>query len=288
LRVGVTAAKTLAYAVGAEVFAVNTLHVIARQAPAGLPRLCAVLDAQRQQLFAADFRREGDRLVEAAETRIEDIAKWLAGLSPGTAVTGPGLATLRDKLPTGTIVVDAACWTPRAATVALAAYLEHRSGRRHDLWTLNPVYYRTAEEKRLRGGCHDRRVPKGSSVTVPRRVVAVRAELVHAGRTVLVEAGAGLGSGISDREYLQQGAQLVSGPEEIFARAELVIKVKEPQPAEWLLIRSGQVWFTYFHFAASRELTEAMLASGASCVAYETLRDERAAAIDADERWPAG
>ena len=100
-------------------------------------------------------------------------------------------------------------------------------------------------------------------------------ELVHAGHTVLVEAGAGLGSGISDHEYLQQGAQLVSGPDEIFARADLVIKVKEPQPTEWPLIRPGQVLFTYFHFAASRELTEAMLASGASCVAYETLRDER-------------
>ena len=100
-------------------------------------------------------------------------------------------------------------------------------------------------------------------------------ELVHAGHTVLVEAGAGLGSGIPDQDYLQQGAQVVAGPEEIFARADLVIKVKEPQPAEWPLIRPGQVLFTYFHFAASRELTEAMLASGASCVAYETLRDER-------------
>lgn len=151
LRVGVTAAKTLAYAVGAEVFAVNTLHVIARQAPAELPRISAVLDAQRQQLFVADFRREGDRLVEAAETRIDDIAKWLAGLSPGTAVTGPGLATLRDRLPAGIAVVDPACWTPRAATVGRAAYLEHQSGNRHDLWTLNPVYYRSsaAEEKRL-------------------------------------------------------------------------------------------------------------------------------------------
>lgn len=100
-------------------------------------------------------------------------------------------------------------------------------------------------------------------------------ELVQVGHTVLVEAGAGLGSGISDHDYLQQGARLVAGPEEVFARADLVIKIKEPQPAEWLLIRPGQVLFTYFHFAASRELTEAMLASGASCVAYETLRDER-------------
>jgi alanine dehydrogenase len=58
--------------------------------------------------------------------------------------------------------------------------------------------------------------------------------------------------------------------------AELIVKVKEPQPAEWPLIRPGQTLFTYFHFAADRELTEAMLASGATCVAYETLRDARA------------
>jgi len=151
LRVGVTAAKTLAYAVGAEVFAVNTLQVIARQSPAELQCVCAVLDAQRQQVFVAHFRREGDRFVETTETRIEDNAQWLAGLSPGTAVTGPGLVTLRGKLPAGIVVVDAACWTPRAATVGLAAHLEHQSGNRHDLWTLNPVYYRSsaAEEKKM-------------------------------------------------------------------------------------------------------------------------------------------
>lgn len=99
-------------------------------------------------------------------------------------------------------------------------------------------------------------------------------ELVRAGQTVVVEAGAGIGSGISDDEYRQQGAQLVAGPDEVYASADLVIKVKEPQAVEWPRIRTGQVIFTYFHFAASRELTAAMMASGASCVAYETLRDE--------------
>jgi alanine dehydrogenase len=79
---------------------------------------------------------------------------------------------------------------------------------------------------------------------------------------------------LADHEYLRAGAELVSGPEEIFARAEMVIKVKEPQPPELPLIREGQVFFAYFHFAASRELTEAMMASGATSVAYETLRDE--------------
>ncbi len=99
-------------------------------------------------------------------------------------------------------------------------------------------------------------------------------ELVRAGHIVVVEAGAGVGSGISDDEYQQQGAQLVAGPDDVYARADMVIKVKEPQAVEWPRIRPGQVIFTYFHFAASRELTAAMVASGASCVAYETLRDE--------------
>jgi alanine dehydrogenase len=99
-------------------------------------------------------------------------------------------------------------------------------------------------------------------------------ELARRGHQVLIERGAGLGSGIFDHEYQGQGAELVDEAGEIFGRADLVVKVKEPQPSEWPLIRPQQVIFTYFHFAASRELTEAMLATGATCVAYETLPDE--------------
>lgn len=100
-------------------------------------------------------------------------------------------------------------------------------------------------------------------------------EMVRAGHQVLVEAGAGLGSGLPDHEYLQQGAELISDAAEIFSRADLVVKVKEPQPSEWPMIRDGQLLFTYFHFAADRELTEAMVNSGATCLAYETLRDAK-------------
>ena len=100
-------------------------------------------------------------------------------------------------------------------------------------------------------------------------------ELVRAGHQVLVESGAGLGSGIADHEYLEQGAQLLADPAEIFARSELILKVKEPLPVEWPLLRPGQMVFTYFHFAASRPLTDAVLASGATALAYETLRDEQ-------------
>ena len=100
-------------------------------------------------------------------------------------------------------------------------------------------------------------------------------ELCRRGHRVLVEAGAGLGSGLADHEYLRQGAEMVSGSDEIFAQADLVVKVKEPQESEWPLIREDQTLFTYFHFAADEPLTNAMLSSGATCVAYETLRDKR-------------
>jgi alanine dehydrogenase len=100
-------------------------------------------------------------------------------------------------------------------------------------------------------------------------------ELSRAGHTVLVERGAGLGSGLLDHEYAGSGAKLVDTPEEVFARADLVVKVKEPLPSEWPLLRPGQVVFTYFHFAADQELTEAVLASGSTAVAYETLRDDQ-------------
>ncbi len=98
-------------------------------------------------------------------------------------------------------------------------------------------------------------------------------ELVRAGHQVLVEVGAGLGSGLPDHDYLEQGAEMVATAREIYDRADLIVKVKEPQPAEWPMIRTGQLLFTYFHFAASHELTQAMVDSGATCIAYETLED---------------
>jgi len=98
--------------------------------------------------------------------------------------------------------------------------------------------------------------------------------LVQRGHQVLVQAGAGLGSGIADHDYLRAGAKIAAAAADIFGPADLVVKVKEPQAEEVPLIRHGQTIFTYFHFAASRSLTEAMIESGAICVAYETLRDE--------------
>jgi len=102
-------------------------------------------------------------------------------------------------------------------------------------------------------------------------VPAGAAALVADGHSVWVESGAGLGSGFSDELYLKAGAQIVPDADLTWEKADLVVKVKEPIKAEWSRIRSGQTVFTYFHFAADRELTEAHLASGAICIAYETV-----------------
>jgi alanine dehydrogenase len=102
-------------------------------------------------------------------------------------------------------------------------------------------------------------------------VPAMVLDLVAAGHTVLVQSGAGLGAGVSDEAYTKVGAKMVGSAAEVYAKADMIVKVKEPLPAEYSLIKKGQVLFTYFHFAAARELTDAMMKSGAHCFAYETL-----------------
>jgi alanine dehydrogenase len=96
--------------------------------------------------------------------------------------------------------------------------------------------------------------------------------LVGHGHTVLVQKNAGVGTGYPDEDYLKAGAQIVESAEEIFRRADMIIKVKEPLPAEWPLLRRGQILFTYLHLAASKPLTEALLNSGVTGVAYETIQ----------------
>ncbi|MBN2527577.1 MAG: alanine dehydrogenase [Deltaproteobacteria bacterium] len=99
--------------------------------------------------------------------------------------------------------------------------------------------------------------------------------LVQDGHTVLIEKNAGLGSGYPDEDYLREGARVIDSPKDIFGEADLVVKVKEPQPVEIPLLQDGQILFTYFHFASSQTLTEACLNAGISAVAYETLEDAR-------------
>lgn len=103
-------------------------------------------------------------------------------------------------------------------------------------------------------------------------LVPVGAEILTQKRhQIIVEKDAGQNSGFSDEEYSSSGAQTGLSAEEVFARADMILKVKEPLESEWELIRKDQIVFTYFHFAASRELTEAILLSGATAVAYETI-----------------
>jgi alanine dehydrogenase len=96
-------------------------------------------------------------------------------------------------------------------------------------------------------------------------------ELVTRGHRVLIEQGAGVGSALSDADYQSAGAELVSTAEEVFARAELLVKVKEPQPHEIARLQPDQILFTYLHLAPDRPQTEGLLASGAVCIAYETV-----------------
>ncbi|MDX1595159.1 MAG: alanine dehydrogenase, partial [Gammaproteobacteria bacterium] len=99
-------------------------------------------------------------------------------------------------------------------------------------------------------------------------------ELARHGHEVVVESGAGNGIGCADEDYFAAGAKVVDGPEEVFGRAEMVVKVKEPQPPEVALLREGQLLFTYLHLAPARELTEGLLASGCTAIAYETITDD--------------
>lgn len=150
LRVGVTMAKTLAYALRCEVLGVDTLEAIAAQAPADVDEVQAVIDAQRQQLFAGCFRSTADGGWQVARPNtILDNAGWLAALRPGDCVSGPGLRRLATQLPAGVTALPDDLWTPRAETVGRLASSEHQAGRRDDLWKLAPIYYRksAAEEK---------------------------------------------------------------------------------------------------------------------------------------------
>ncbi len=100
-------------------------------------------------------------------------------------------------------------------------------------------------------------------------------ELAHHGHEVIVEAGVGAGIGFDDREYRSAGARIATAAAEVFAAAELIVKVKEPQPQEVALLHRGQILFTYLHLAADKELTQSLIRSGAIAIGYETVTDAR-------------
>jgi alanine dehydrogenase len=100
-------------------------------------------------------------------------------------------------------------------------------------------------------------------------------QFVTAGHQVIVESNAGLGSAITDQDYINAGAQIVATADEVWQKADLIIKVKEPIAAEYPRMRKGQILFTYLHLAASRECTDALIASGTTAIAYETVEVNR-------------
>jgi alanine dehydrogenase len=101
------------------------------------------------------------------------------------------------------------------------------------------------------------------------------AEAVLRGHSVVIEKGAGLGAGFADSDYETAGATMLDTAAEIFATADMIVKVKEPQAAERKMLREGQLLFTYLHLAPDPEQTKDLLASGATCIAYETVTDDR-------------
>ncbi len=156
LRVGVMTAKTLAFAWGCQLLGIDTLEVIARQAVSFLPadgagRIHALLDAQREQLFAAVWEQNGADWQEVTPPRIVDRTPWLASLQVGEVVTGPGLKPLLALLPATVVRAPETVWEPTAAMVGQLA-LERAAAGKFDSWqTLAPRYFRlsAAEEKRL-------------------------------------------------------------------------------------------------------------------------------------------
>lgn len=98
--------------------------------------------------------------------------------------------------------------------------------------------------------------------------------LVQMGHEVFIETNAGLGSGFSDQQYQQAGATILGTSKDLYQSVDMIVKVKEPLAQEYSLIKSNQIVFTYFHFAASEELTKAMMNTGAICIAYETVEQD--------------
>jgi alanine dehydrogenase len=98
---------------------------------------------------------------------------------------------------------------------------------------------------------------------------------VHHGHQVLVETGAGLGANFDDADYLAAGAEIAPDASAVFAGADMIVKVKEPQAREFGLLRDGQILFTYLHLAAARDVADALTTSGAVGIAYETVTDKQ-------------
>jgi tRNA threonylcarbamoyladenosine biosynthesis protein TsaB len=155
LRVGVATGKTFAYAVGAKVLGLNTLEVIAAQAPRDLAgdMLAAALDAHRGEVFAALFRRKDDGSLDwLSQTAVVNRDEWLASLPAPCQVTGPILEQLADRVPAGRACVPSDFWYPTAATVGALTATKYAAGGGEDPIGLVPLYVRRSAAEEKAGG----------------------------------------------------------------------------------------------------------------------------------------
>jgi tRNA threonylcarbamoyladenosine biosynthesis protein TsaB len=149
LRIGITAAKAFAYATGCQLVALNTLEVVAIQAARKGQPIWAVLDAQRQELFVAQYELHATDLQCLSPTRLVAARQWLAELPVGTTVTGSGLRRWTTAIPDGVQMTPPSRWEPQAHSLGRLAVRRAALGQTVDLWKLVPRYYRpsAAEEK---------------------------------------------------------------------------------------------------------------------------------------------
>lgn len=149
LRVGIMSARTFAYATGCALIAVDTFAAIARQAPADLPRVDVLADAQQDKIYVQSFLYQEEGWRPLTELAIRPFADWLADRAADVAVTGPGLRKWAARLPADVPMLDAGVWEPRPASVLQIGLARYRAGERADVWTLEPLYLRpsSAEEQ---------------------------------------------------------------------------------------------------------------------------------------------
>ncbi len=153
LRIAVTAAKTFAYAVKAEILGVSTLLAIGHRAPSEVGSVHVALDAHRGELFCGRCQRNAaGAMTLAVGPGLQPADRWLDHLQPGDLVAGPALVKLASKLPASVKALSPECWRPTAAAVGQIAAADFEAGRRDDLWRLAPLYLRqsAAEEKAAR------------------------------------------------------------------------------------------------------------------------------------------
>jgi tRNA threonylcarbamoyladenosine biosynthesis protein TsaB len=149
LRVGLMAAKTLAYATSCVLIAVDTFTVLAQQAPSSISRVDVLADAQQDKVYQQSFRRQGQNWQPVNELGILPFADWLRRREPEASVTGPGLVKWEGHLPVEVPRLDSSLWVPRARGLLEVGLPRYRAGEHDDLWALEPLYCRpsAAEER---------------------------------------------------------------------------------------------------------------------------------------------